>query len=288
LTLLAAAVLCAAAVQVFAQQTGSPTTIQDAVRPAQEASAPLPARLSGTWHFNKDASSAIPEPGDAAATSVPPGGGRRGGGGGGGNGGGGGGRSGGRGGYGGGGGGGGYGGGGGGGGRGPGGPGASSEEMAQARAIQRELLPPPETLDIVATDGAVTFTSNDGVVRKFTVNGKAEKVDFSTAEVSVTTKWGGNNLTQDLVGGPMKMQRTFTVTDEGHQLVVTVKTERRGEGASANGGSANRGGGNSGSSGGTGSGSSSSGNNSSGTSAAAGNGRGSAEPPPLMFVYDRG
>ena len=32
-------------------------------------------------------------------------------------------------------------------------------------ALEREVLPPPDTLDIVANEGSATFTSNDGTVR---------------------------------------------------------------------------------------------------------------------------
>jgi hypothetical protein len=99
----------------------------------------------------------------------------------------------------------------------------------KVRALEREVLPPPDTLDIVANESSATFTSNDGTVRKFAVTGRAEKMTLGTAEVDVTTKWTANNLTQELSAGQLKMVRTFTVTDEGHQLVISLKMDRGGK-----------------------------------------------------------
>ncbi|HKW01188.1 MAG TPA: hypothetical protein VJN96_15290, partial [Vicinamibacterales bacterium] len=135
--------------------------------------------------------------------------------------------------------------GGGGGGRGGYGGGAgggqplSNEQMLEARAIMREMMDAPDVLNVVASTEAVSFTTDEGIVRKFAIDGKKENVDFGTAKVDVTTKWDNNKLSQDLELGSLKMTRTFQVTDEGHQLIVTVSTgggRRGGQGAGPGGG----------------------------------------------------
>jgi hypothetical protein len=182
--------------------TGAPITAADAA-----------AKLSAQWKLNKDLST-LPE----APSASQPAGGRSGGGGGGGGGYGGGRRGGGR--------GGGYGGGGGGAGTAGGGRGGgqmpSNEQMLEARAVMREMSDPPQVLNVVASADAVSFTSDDGIVRKFAIDDKKEKVDLGTAKIDATTRWDNGRLTQDIEVGGVKITRVFQVTEEGHQMIVTV------------------------------------------------------------------
>lgn len=182
------------------------------------------AKISGAWHLNTDLSTGIP-----SGNSSQPGGGQPGGQGGGqpggrgGGGSGGGGRGGGRGGGGYGGGGGGFGGGGfGGGGR---SGGASSDDMLKMRALMRETSEPPADMTIVATSTSLHITEPDGAVRLFNANDKKEKLDLMTAKVDVKTKWTGTSFEQELTAGQLKMKRTFQITDEGNQLVVSLEPE---------------------------------------------------------------
>jgi hypothetical protein len=188
-----------------------------------------PAKIAGQWKFNKDLS-ADPN-GTTTVTGAPgaPGGGPGGGGMGGGYGGpGGGGGIGGRGG-----GGGGFGGFGGGGG-GFGGKGSmSSEQTLQFKALMREVNQPPEILNIAMSAFVVTFTTGEGVVRKFTANGKKEKVDLTSADVETTTRWDQSTLTQEMKVGQVKVTRSFEATQQGNQLVITVATENGGRGQPA-------------------------------------------------------
>jgi hypothetical protein len=223
-----------AAVAVTALVWPGPARGQDPVtpdkpaqdKPAQDKPADATAsKIVGLWKLNHELS-ALPET-QSAAASQPGGqtaGGRRGGGGGGGYGGGGGG---GRGGYGGGGGGrGGYGGGGTGGRTGSGGGGSmSSEQMLDMRALAREVAEAPETLTIVATPADVTFTDDQGVVRKYKTNDKKEKIEMSGAKVEATSKWEGPVLEQELVAGQLKVKTSYQTTVEGNQLIVTIATE---------------------------------------------------------------
>jgi hypothetical protein len=206
---------------------------------------PTASKIAGQWKFNKDLS-ADPDA-TTSVTGVPaapagagPGGGAGpvgGGFGGPGGGPGGGGLGGGYGGPGGGVGGGGFGGGGGGapyGGGGFGGrSGLSSEQTLQLHALMREVNQPPEILNIVTSAQVVTFTTGEGVVRKFTANGKKEKVDLTSADVETITRWDQNTLTQDLKVGLVKVTRSFQTTEQGNQLVITVATENGGRGQPA-------------------------------------------------------
>ena len=230
--LLALGVALTAAVE--ARQTPAQTPAPPPAAPAAASISPADAaaRLSAQWKLNKDLSS-LPDP--SAAGQSP--GGRNGGGGGGGYGGGrrgGGGRGGG--GYGG---GGGAGGGGGyGGGAGAGGQATSNEQMLEARAVVREMTDAPQVLNVVAAAEKVSFTTDEGIVRKFAIDEKKEKVDLGTAKVDVTTKWDSGKLSQDIELGSLKITRVFQVTDEGHQLIVTVSMaggRRGGQGAAGGG-----------------------------------------------------
>jgi hypothetical protein len=171
-----------------------------------------PTKLSGVWTLNKELSTDTSQMGQQAVT--PNGGTDRGGGGGGR-------RTGGgrRGGF-------------GGGGR--SGTGANQEQMAQMRALWREITETPAQVTIVATASAVTFTDDQGMVRKYAVSGKKESIDLGTAKIDATTKWDHDVLVQDMTGGSLKASWKYQVTIEGHQLVVTITTE----GGQRNGGPA--------------------------------------------------
>jgi len=195
-------------------------------KPAQEKTAD-PSKIAGVWKLNHELS-ALPENQSTAGQPGGQTGGRSRGGSGGGGGGGGG-----RGGYGGGGGGrGGFGGGGGAGG------GMSSEQMLDMRALAREMAEAPETLTIVSSPNDVSFTDDQGVVRKFKTNDKKEKIEISGAKIEATSKWEGQVLQQELTAGQLKVKTNYQTTVEGNQLVVTISAEgggSRGGGGGAGG-----------------------------------------------------
>jgi hypothetical protein len=184
---------------------------------AQEKSSAEPAKISGAWTLNPDLST--PAPSQAAGQPPGAGSGRPTGGSGGGRGGRGGGGFGGR--------------GGGFGGRGGGGQSSNPDQMLQMRALMREMTQTPERLTIVVRPAEVTFTSDQGVVRKFHTDGKKEKVEFGTAKVDTTTKWDREILVQEMTAGQIKIKTTYQTTVEGDQLVVTVEGSRDGRGGSA-------------------------------------------------------
>lgn len=92
----------------------------------------------------------------------------------------------------------------------------------------REIDPPAEILNIVVAGELVTFTTDEGVIRKYTADGKKQRVDLLTAKVETVTKWDQTALTQEMAAGPMKIRRTWQPTTEGEHLVVTVTTESEG------------------------------------------------------------
>jgi hypothetical protein len=162
-----------------------------------------PARLGGIWNLNRDLSSdtsnLLSEPSSGSSSGS---GGRSGGSGG---------RRGGRG-------GGGY------GGRGGSAPQANSEQTLDARALTREVAEPPARLTVVITDDTTTFTDDEGVVRKFTTNGKKESIELGGAHVDSVSKWEFGVLTIDLTAGSVKLTETYQVTVQGHEMVVELKT----------------------------------------------------------------
>jgi hypothetical protein len=99
--------------------------------------------------------------------------------------------------------------------------GAMSESVLRQRAILREASQPPDLVNVVVSKDVVTFTSNEGVVRKYTANGKKEKIDLTTAEVETVTSWTEDSLTQEMKSGDVKLNRTWQPTAT-NQLVVTV------------------------------------------------------------------
>lgn len=186
------------------QQGGQTANVASGDSPTQAA-----ARLSSQWKLNKDLSTGI---GDSAAGEPGTGSGAPGGTGGGGTGGR---RPGGR-----------RGGGGAGGYGGRGGrSGGNQEQQLAARGLLREVSEPPDVLNIVASATDVSFTDSEGTVRRFTISGKKESTDLGTAKVDARTSWSAGALTQELETGQLKVTRTYEVTVEGHQMLVTVSVQ---------------------------------------------------------------
>jgi hypothetical protein len=193
--------------------------------PAQPQAAPVPSSvapasptaLGGIWKFNKDLSSdtsKLQTQADNAAANSEGGANRRRGGG----------FS------------GGFGGRGGGGGTGRGGSsGQDAEKALQTRALLRELAEAPAQLTVVVSADSTTMTDDQGVVRKFTTNGKKESIDLGTAHVDSVSKWDGGTLTVELSGGTYKLTETYQLTVQGHTLVEELKGTNS---ASARGGAA--------------------------------------------------
>jgi hypothetical protein len=115
----------------------------------------------------------------------------------------------------------------------------STEQGLQTRALLREMAEPPAQVTIVVADDTTTFTDDQGVMRKFTTDGKKESIDLGSAKVDSVSKWDGGTLSVELTGGNFKLTETYQLTVQGHALVVELKsansgsTRTSGSGASA-------------------------------------------------------
>jgi len=104
-----------------------------------------------------------------------------------------------------------------------GGGGQDSEKALQTRALMRELAEYPAQLTLVVTPDTTSMTDDQGVVRKFTTNGKKETIDLGTAHVDSVSKWEAGTLTVELSGGTYKLTETYQLTVQGHTLVEELK-----------------------------------------------------------------
>ena len=91
-----------------------------------------------------------------------------------------------------------------------------------AMLLMQDLADVPMQLAITATPDGVTITDEHGVSRKFTASGKFEKMAFSSGKPQFRTRWERNLLTQDITGDNIDMTRTFEVSPDGHELVITL------------------------------------------------------------------
>ena len=110
----------------------------------------------------------------------------------------------------------------GGGGRGGPGGGAPNEEAMQAmRDTMHELLQPATRLTIVQHDDTVSFTDDQGHVRKFVANGKDEKHQLQSATLETKSAWkDGKLVIQWETGRGPTVVRSYRVDAELHRLVV--------------------------------------------------------------------
>jgi len=100
------------------------------------------------------------------------------------------------------------------------------EAVLQARAALREVQPPPASLFINFSATDVTFTTTDGTIRRFATDGKRQNLQLGDVRASTTTTWMPNGtLSQELQGGPLRLFRKWAVSDDGTQLIVTVRAE---------------------------------------------------------------
>jgi hypothetical protein len=112
-----------------------------------------------------------------------------------------------------------------------GGPGDSGDqpdkaEMQRIRDLIQETLAAPPRL-VIDQDGAVvTFTDDEGHVRRFTSNGKSEKHQLTSGTVETKTRWEDAGLAMQIeIPRGMKLSRHYAVSVAGdaRQLVVTTE-----------------------------------------------------------------
>ncbi len=101
------------------------------------------------------------------------------------------------------------------------------------RDAMRELLQPAVRLTIVQRDDTVTFTDDEGRVRKFVANGKKEKHQLDAATLETTSRWKDGALVIEWkTGRGPTVVRTYRANAETRQLTVetTMKGGRGGPG----------------------------------------------------------
>ena len=104
------------------------------------------------------------------------------------------------------------------------------EDMRKAADLMRELGQSPARLTITSKPDALSITDTEGVIRKFVVDGKTDKVAMNGATVEVKSKWDGDVLKQEFKVGNAKFLRELETTTNGHQLVITVTPKDGGGG----------------------------------------------------------
>lgn len=98
----------------------------------------------------------------------------------------------------------------------------SNDQAAAMRAAMREAGQSPNILNIVVSGDAVSFTTDQGVVRRFTADGRKEKIELGNVEVDCVTKWEQGTLTQEMKAGGVTIMRTWQAVTDGQQLSITI------------------------------------------------------------------
>lgn len=121
---------------------------------------------------------------------------------------------------------------GGGGGRGGPGGGPDQEAMQRMRDVMRELMQPAAMLVIVQREDSVSFTDEQGRVRKFVANGKDEKHQLDAATIETKSRWKDGALVIEWeTGRGPTVVRTYRVDPAVNQLVIeTTMKGGRGQG----------------------------------------------------------
>lgn len=100
----------------------------------------------------------------------------------------------------------------------------SNDQMAAMRAAMREVSQSPNILNIVVSGDMVSFTTDQGVVRRYTADGKKEKIELGDVKVDCVTKWDQDTLTQEMKAGGVTITRTWQAVTDGQQLAITIST----------------------------------------------------------------
>ena len=98
--------------------------------------------------------------------------------------------------------------------------------MKKMQEVMHDIMEPATHLVVTVTDGAVTFVDADGRSRRFMTNDKKEKHQIQSGTLETKTRWDGVQLRQEIEpGGGRKLVRTFSISPENHQLIVTTTRE---------------------------------------------------------------
>jgi hypothetical protein len=99
-------------------------------------------------------------------------------------------------------------------------------EMQRRRNLARELLTPPSRLNITVDGDIVSFTDDDGRVKKYRTDGKKEKHQFANGTVETKSKWESGALTiESSLDGGMKFSQRYSLVSDHRELMVQTKVE---------------------------------------------------------------
>ncbi len=111
---------------------------------------------------------------------------------------------------------------------GPGGAGTQpdKQEMQRMRDLTHEVLVAPTRLVISQDGDVVSFTDDEGRVRRYTANGKEERHQLTSGTVETKTRWEDGALVMELeIPHGMKLSRHFAVAVAGDAKQLVVSTE---------------------------------------------------------------
>jgi hypothetical protein len=108
----------------------------------------------------------------------------------------------------------------------------SDAQVAQLKEINRVMGQTSVQITIQTTPNDVTIVGGAGT-DKLSTDGKKQDVQMGTAKVTSKTKWDKNQLKQEVTVADAKFTRTWQVSADGKQLVLTSKLERAADGAAA-------------------------------------------------------
>jgi hypothetical protein len=99
-------------------------------------------------------------------------------------------------------------------------------EMQRRRNLAREVLTPPGRLNITVDGDVVSFTDEDGRVKKYKTDGKKEKHAFDNGTVETKSKWENGALTiETSLEGGMKFTQSYSLVSDHRELMVQTKME---------------------------------------------------------------
>lgn len=100
-----------------------------------------------------------------------------------------------------------------------------NQETAGSRIALRELTQPFDQM-VVTSDGTnVSVTGDSGKAEDYVADDKPGTVLLDGAKTSVRSVWQKNILMQEFKIGTTKVTRMLQTSDEGIQLIVTVRVE---------------------------------------------------------------
>ena len=104
--------------------------------------------------------------------------------------------------------------------------GRDREEMPRARGLAQVLTKAADRLTIVLDGTRVIITTDEGRSVKLQTDGKEEERLTGDGVIKSKTRWNGEQLvSEDKIQDGPKVTRTYTVSSDLRQLIVTQKID---------------------------------------------------------------